>query len=76
MTHHCHRCDARDAAPIVVERDGVEVATGALCDRCFKRALDGAAEWRRQFDELLAAGVGRAAANRTIIARMGGAAPS
>lgn len=65
----CLTC-GKPARPITVERDGIDVASGFLCDPCFDAALAGAAEWRRQFDELIAAGVSNADANRTIIARM------
>lgn len=65
----CLTC-GKPARPITVERDGVDVASGFLCDPCLDAALAGAAEWRRQFDELIASGVSNADANRTIIARM------
>lgn len=65
----CLTC-GKPARPITVERDGAEVASGFLCDPCLDAALAGAAKWRRQFDELIAAGVSNADANRTIIARM------
>ena len=64
----CLTC-GKPARPIAVARDGAEVASGFLCDPCLDAALAGAAEWRRQFNDLIASGVSNADANRTIIAR-------
>ncbi len=65
----CLTC-GKPARSVTVSRDECEVASGFLCDPCLDAALAGAAMWRAQFDELIAAGVSNADANRTIIARM------
>lgn len=48
----------------------------AMCDPCFGRAMDELGEKRKQFDALIAAGVDRETANKIMIARLEGNAPS
>lgn len=49
---------------------GHAIAEESICCECFEEAAAGAARWRAEFEALLAAGVSRAQANATIIARM------
>lgn len=49
---------------------GHVVASGPLCNPCFDAAVVEAAEFRRQFDDLIALGVNRALANEVLIARV------
>lgn len=63
-------CGCTRGQRIEVAKDDKVIATGVLCDDCFGEALDGAARWRREFNDLIASGVGNAEANREIIARM------
>lgn len=68
---NCNRCGAPGAGPLdVVSNDGVVVAAGHLCSPCTAKVLEGRREYRRQFDELIAAGVDRRLANRIMIVRV------
>jgi len=69
----CGRC-GDPGREIELVRDGTVVGAGALCDVCFAAAAAGADELRRQFEELLAAGIPRDMANDIMIARVTGEA--
>lgn len=68
----CYRCTAPGAEPVVVTRDAIEVAAGALCDSCFADASEEAAMLREEFEGLIAAGVSREEADRLMICKIDG----
>ena len=59
-----------------VELTGLASAVRPMCAPCADAALDELADLRCQFEALLAAGVSRVEANRTMISRIDGASPS
>lgn len=71
MTVPCAKCGQpgflREAVSPITGR---VVAGGHLCGPCWRAALSEFAEFRRQFEELLALGVNRPLANEVIIARI------
>lgn len=68
----CHKCGAAAGNETVIERSGVEVGRGWLCDPCLDRAHAIADENASIFESLLAAGVPRDKANEMMIARLDG----
>lgn len=67
----CYRCGEPGSAVEVTHEDKI-VALGALCDHCFARAVEEAAELRIQFEALLAAGASREEANARMIEKIEG----
>jgi hypothetical protein len=65
----CGRC-GETGRELVVVKDGSLLAFGYACDRCFAETLAEHERLRLQFEELLAAGVDRAEANRIMIERI------
>lgn len=72
MSAPCIHC-GEPCNEVVVENALGEVACGWMCDPCLAVAEVEFAELRRQFDELVAAGVSPEQANAIMIARMEGA---
>lgn len=72
MSAPCVQC-GQPGHEVVVESAAGEVGRGWMCDPCLAVAEVEFAEIRRQFNELVAAGVPRDRANAIMIARMEGA---
>jgi hypothetical protein len=71
MTAPCLKC-GEPGKLIEVTMDDQVICSHFSCQRCFNEAFADLEENRRQFQELLDAGVSNAEANRTMIARIGG----
>lgn len=70
----CRKC-GRDTTHSV-ELSGIVSAIQTVCEPCFDEFMVGLEENRRQFAELIGAGVPRDEANRIMIARIDGQAAS
>lgn len=67
----CVSCGA-SASLVTCERDGESVASAWVCAACLAAALDELERYRLEFDEMIAAGVSRAEADRVMVARVTG----
>lgn len=71
MSAPCIRCGA-GGLRVSCEKDGAEVAAGYMCETCLDAAWNEFRDLHSQFDELIAAGVSRKAANKIMIERISG----
>lgn len=72
MPGSCRRCGARACPEVELERDGVIVASGHLCELCFAYACATADEHNQVFEAMITAGLSRDRANDLMIERLEG----
>jgi len=66
----CARCGDPGTTPLDIHKGETLIATAYLCPPCIALVLQQHAEYRRQYEELIAAGVERQLANRIMNVRV------
>ncbi len=70
MEVNCARCGGPGTTPLDIHKGADLIATAHLCPPCMKLVLRQHAEYRRQYEELIAAGVEPQLADRIMNVRV------